>query len=149
MRLQSLEARYALWDKLAAKMADGPAGFHFDELNKVRVLEPEISQQTQELKEECKEFVDSKLKLFVNCIFWSESTFKLDMFSKEDQKMHVQSSLWQLHGWIYMLARLFLSSEIGEFQKIVGGFIDMVDALAKEVEKEKMKVRFLVLINCL
>ena len=41
-----------------------------------------------------------------------------------------------------MLAWLFLSSEIGEFQKIVGGFIDMVDALAKEVEKEKMKVRF-------
>ncbi|XP_068749851.1 intraflagellar transport protein 20 homolog [Montipora capricornis] len=69
------------------KMADGPAGFHFDELNKIRVLEPEISQQTQELKEECKEFVD----------------------------------------------------KIGEFQKIVGGFISMVDALAKEVEKEKMK----------
>ena len=46
-------------------MADGPAGFHFDELNKVRVLEPEISQQTQELKEECKEFVDSKSKLFL------------------------------------------------------------------------------------
>ena len=41
-------------------MADGPAGFHFDELNKIRVLEPEISQQTQELKEECKEFVDSE-----------------------------------------------------------------------------------------
>lgn len=41
-------------------MADGPAGFHFDELNKIRVLEPEIGQQTQELKEECKEFVDSK-----------------------------------------------------------------------------------------
>ena len=41
-------------------MADGPAGFYFDELNKVRVLEPEISTQTQELKEECKEFVDSK-----------------------------------------------------------------------------------------
>lgn len=46
-------------------MADGPAGFHFDELNKVRVLEPEISQQTQELKEECKEFVDSKFELFL------------------------------------------------------------------------------------
>ena len=46
-------------------MADGPAGFHFDELNKVRVLEPEISQQTQELKEECKEFVDSKSELFL------------------------------------------------------------------------------------
>lgn len=36
---------------------------------------------------------------------------------------------------------LFTHLEIGEFQKIVGGFIDMVDSLAKEVEKEKMKVR--------
>ena len=38
------------------------------------------------------------------------------------------------------LINLFIPLEIGEFQKIVGGFIDMVDALAKEVEKEKMKV---------
>ncbi len=29
---------------------------------------------------------------------------------------------------------------MGEFQKIVGGFIEMVDQLSKEVEKEKMKV---------
>lgn len=42
-------------------MADPPSGIFFDELSKVRVLEPEISQQTQELKSECKEFVDSKL----------------------------------------------------------------------------------------
>lgn len=49
-------------------MADGPAGFHFDELNKVRVLEPEIGQQTQELKEECKEFVDSKKGCFIKYI---------------------------------------------------------------------------------
>lgn len=40
-------------------------------------------------------------------------------------------------------------SEIGEFQKIVGGFIDMVDALAKEVEKEKMKVRLFLNFHCL
>ncbi|CAL1534408.1 unnamed protein product [Lymnaea stagnalis] len=63
------------------------AGLHFDELNKIRVLEPEVAQQTKELKEECKEFVD----------------------------------------------------KIGDFQKIVGTFIDMVDSVAKEVEKEKMK----------
>ncbi|XP_059146435.1 intraflagellar transport protein 20 homolog [Physella acuta] len=63
------------------------AGLHFDELNKIRVLEPEVAQQTKELKEECKEFVD----------------------------------------------------RIGDFQKIVGTFIDMVDSVAKEVEKEKMK----------
>ncbi|XP_075220247.1 intraflagellar transport protein 20 homolog [Lycorma delicatula] len=32
------------------------AGLYFDELNKIRVLEPEISTQTNELKEECREF---------------------------------------------------------------------------------------------
>lgn len=36
------------------------AGLHFDELNKIRVLEPEVHQQTTELKEECKDFVESK-----------------------------------------------------------------------------------------
>lgn len=36
------------------------AGFYFDELNKLRVLEPDVSQKTSELKEECKEFVDSE-----------------------------------------------------------------------------------------
>ncbi|XP_064612956.1 intraflagellar transport protein 20 homolog [Liolophura sinensis] len=63
------------------------AGLHFDELNKIRVLEPEVAQQTGELKEECKEFVE----------------------------------------------------KIVDFQKIVGSFIDVVDNVAKEVEKEKMK----------
>lgn len=33
-------------------------GIYFDELNKIRVLETEVSQQTNELKEECKDFVD-------------------------------------------------------------------------------------------
>uniref|UniRef100_A0A8C6SGP3 Intraflagellar transport 20 homolog (Chlamydomonas) n=1 Tax=Neogobius melanostomus TaxID=47308 RepID=A0A8C6SGP3_9GOBI len=63
------------------------AGFYFDELNKLRVLEPEVSQSTAELKEECKEFVD----------------------------------------------------KIGQFQKIVGGLMELVDELAKEAETEKMK----------
>lgn len=40
------------------------AGFYFDELNKLRVLEPDVSQRTSELKEECKEFVDSMQKSF-------------------------------------------------------------------------------------
>merc|ERR1711893_398988 len=63
------------------------AGLHFDELNKIRVLEPEVTQQTTELKEECKEFVDKMV----------------------------------------------------EFQRIVGSFIEMIDNVSKEVEKEKMK----------
>ena len=36
------------------------SGLHFDDLNKLRVLEPENAQQTGELKEECQEFVGSK-----------------------------------------------------------------------------------------
>ena len=35
------------------------AGLHFDDLNKLRILEPETAQSTSELKEECQEFVDS------------------------------------------------------------------------------------------
>ena len=45
-------------------MADGTEGFYFDELNKVRVLEPEVSQETMKLKEECKEFVDSEYSAY-------------------------------------------------------------------------------------
>lgn len=36
------------------------AGLYFDELNKIRVLEPDIASQTNELKDECKEFDQSK-----------------------------------------------------------------------------------------
>ncbi|XP_058531524.1 intraflagellar transport protein 20 homolog isoform X2 [Ochotona princeps] len=71
-----------------AKDVLGEAGLHFDELNKLRVLDPEVMQQTTELKEECKDFV----------------------------------------------------GKIGQFQKIVGGLIELVDQLAKEAENEKMKV---------
>ncbi|KAJ8348641.1 hypothetical protein SKAU_G00272300 [Synaphobranchus kaupii] len=63
------------------------AGLHFDDLNKLRVLDPEVSQKTTELKDECKDFVD----------------------------------------------------KIGQFQKIVGGLIELVDELAKEAETEKLK----------
>nr|XP_033777519.1 intraflagellar transport protein 20 homolog [Geotrypetes seraphini]XP_033777520.1 intraflagellar transport protein 20 homolog [Geotrypetes seraphini] len=70
-----------------AKDILGDAGLHFDELNKLRILDPDVAQQTTELKEECREFVD----------------------------------------------------KIGQFQKIVGGLIELVDQLAKQAENEKMK----------
>jgi intraflagellar transport protein 20 len=35
------------------------AGLYLDDLNKIRLLEPESAQQTNELKDECKDFVDS------------------------------------------------------------------------------------------
>ncbi|XP_048836904.1 intraflagellar transport protein 20 homolog [Brienomyrus brachyistius] len=34
------------------------AGLHFDDFNKLRVLEPEVGQRSTELKEECKDFLD-------------------------------------------------------------------------------------------
>ncbi|KAJ0022503.1 hypothetical protein NQD34_009993, partial [Periophthalmus magnuspinnatus] len=69
---------------------EGPladANLYFDELGKLRVLEPEVSHSTTELKEECKDFVD----------------------------------------------------KIAQFQKMVGGLIDLVGELAKETETEKLK----------
>ncbi|XP_063225205.1 intraflagellar transport protein 20 homolog [Bacillus rossius redtenbacheri] len=33
-------------------------GLFFDELNKIRVLQPEVFQQTTQLKEDCKDFVE-------------------------------------------------------------------------------------------
>ncbi|XP_075993242.1 intraflagellar transport protein 20 homolog [Genypterus blacodes] len=70
-----------------AKEPLAEAGFYFDELTKLRVLEPDVSQKTAELQEECKEFVD----------------------------------------------------KIGQFEKLVGGLIDLVDELAEEAESDKMK----------
>ncbi|XP_047140895.1 intraflagellar transport protein 20 homolog [Hydra vulgaris] len=67
-------------------MSAQSAGIYFDEMSKITVLEPDISHQTQELKNECKDFVE----------------------------------------------------KISDFQKIVGNFIELVDSLAHEVEKEKM-----------
>ncbi|XP_073982845.1 intraflagellar transport 20 isoform X2 [Rhodnius prolixus] len=40
-------------------------GLHFDELNKVRIVEPEVANETSLLKEECNEFVQS-LEAFKN-----------------------------------------------------------------------------------
>lgn len=55
-------------------MADealGNAGLYLDELNKIRLLEPEKAQQTNELKDECKDFVDSILILLLIFYFFN------------------------------------------------------------------------------
>ena len=36
------------------------SGYFYDELSKIRVLEPDTAQTTEQLREECKDFVDSK-----------------------------------------------------------------------------------------
>ena len=45
---------------------------------------------------------------------------------------------------IYVSFYHFSILEISEFQNLVGGFIEMVDSLAKQVEREKMKVRIII-----
>ena len=41
-------------------MADRQGDLHFDELSKVRLMSGDLSARTQEMKDECKEFVDSE-----------------------------------------------------------------------------------------
>ncbi len=54
------------------------AGLFLDELNKIRLLEPESAQQTSELKDECKEFVDSKLiENYLFIFFYLKSSLKI------------------------------------------------------------------------
>ncbi|XP_076161506.1 intraflagellar transport 20 isoform X1 [Ptiloglossa arizonensis] len=70
-------------------MADSLAkyGIYIDDLSKIRILEPEVANQTNKLKEECRNFI----------------------------------------------------SKITEFQTNSDEFIEVIDRLANEVEKEKMK----------
>ncbi|XP_054258555.1 intraflagellar transport protein 20 homolog [Macrosteles quadrilineatus] len=62
-------------------------GLHFDELNKISIVDPEVAAKSSELREECSIFIE----------------------------------------------------DMTRFQDIVEGFISVVDSLAQEVEKEKMK----------
>ncbi|XP_017769382.1 PREDICTED: intraflagellar transport protein 20 homolog [Nicrophorus vespilloides] len=62
-------------------------GVYFDEVDKVRILEPDVSNQTNVLKDECKIYVE----------------------------------------------------KIDEFQKLIDNFINIMDKLGKEVERQKMK----------
>ncbi|NWZ23508.1 IFT20 protein, partial [Asarcornis scutulata] len=95
-----------------AQAALGAAGLHFDELNKLRVLQPEVAQQTAQLREECKAFVDSKCP-----------------HNPPRPPVAPRSP----HG------PALSPAGIAEFQKTVGGLIELVDQLAKAAESEKMK----------
>jgi hypothetical protein len=54
-----------------AEEALSNAGLYLDELNKIRLLDPESAQQTTELKDECKDFVESKIRNFL--VYFSKS----------------------------------------------------------------------------
>ena len=83
--------------------------FYYDELSKIRVLEPQVAVETVELKEECKEFVDSWF--LNNANFYCRLSIYCPLFP----------------------------SEISAFQELVGKFMGIVDELAVRVDDEKMK----------
>lgn len=91
-------------------MADSLAkyGLFVDDLCKIRILEPEITTQSDKLKDECHDFVSSK------CEF---KQVTLERF----------------------INKFFNLIEITEFKKNSERFINLLDKLATEVEKEKMR----------
>lgn len=40
------------------------SGIYFDELNKIRVIDPKLADQSTKLKDECKNFIESMLNLY-------------------------------------------------------------------------------------
>lgn len=54
---------------MAAGECDLPGvGLHFDQVNEVSVLEPDVAEQTNQLAEECKEFMTSQFnRIFAYC----------------------------------------------------------------------------------
>lgn len=37
------------------------SGIYFDEVDKIRILDPEVAKQTSDLKDECKIYIESEL----------------------------------------------------------------------------------------
>lgn len=48
-----------------AEEALARAGLHIDDLNKIRLLEPEVTHHTTEIRDQCKDFLDS---MFLLCM---------------------------------------------------------------------------------
>ncbi|XP_061695499.1 intraflagellar transport protein 20 homolog isoform X2 [Syngnathoides biaculeatus] len=64
------------------------SGIFFDELNKLRALEPDVSQKTSELKDDCREFVEKigRFQEKVGCLIEL-----VDQLSKETEKEKLKS----------------------------------------------------------
>ncbi|XP_069470682.1 intraflagellar transport protein 20 homolog isoform X2 [Ambystoma mexicanum] len=69
------------------------AGLHFDELNKLRILDPEVAQQTTELKEECRDFVD-KIGQFQNIV--GGLIELVDQLAREAENEKIKGQEYQL-----------------------------------------------------
>ena len=76
-------------------------GYFYDELSKIRVLEPDTAQTTDELREECKDFVDSKLHtpyITVNTVFLESSCSNVLFVYDRDWGISEPSGQFHWHG---------------------------------------------------
>ncbi|XP_074830914.1 intraflagellar transport protein 20 homolog isoform X2 [Natator depressus] len=93
-----------------AKGILGDASLHFDELNKLRILDPEVAQQTIELKEECKAFVD-KIAEFQKIV---GSLIELvDQLAKAAENEKMKVLLVSIGNWCPKLAQVYSEAKRG------------------------------------
>lgn len=85
------------------------SGIFFDEVDRICILEPEVSKSTHDLKEECQIYTESK-----------------------DTILHALTPIFYTLKYYYI-------AEIDEFQKISNKYINLVQQLGDTIEKEKMK----------
>ena len=98
------------------------AGMHFDDLNRIRVLDEDTASQVYNISglRNIREIVTKHLYMWTADI-WHET----DCIPQAQELREVCQD--------------FLG-DIGDFQKIADSFIVIFDAVSKEVETEKMKV---------
>lgn len=88
-------------------------GLYFDYLYNLRVLDPNISSETSDLKEKCGEYTESNVEIFRR-IYKNE---------KKSNKICVFFSV--------------KSIELQEFRKIINEFIGIAETIVGDVEQEK------------
>lgn len=88
------------------------SGISIDDVYKIRILDSETATKSEHLRNECNDFV--------------ESEYKKDCVCSLPPKI-IPNGVF--HG----------SAGTATFQQIVDGFLSMIEALAQNVEKEKMK----------
>ena len=97
---------------------------HFDDLNRIRVLDEDTASQVDTIS--CYAFLTT-LQLPKVCVVLQDHAF----LSERDHICQAQE--------LREVCQDFLG-DIGDFQKIADSFIVIFDAVSKEVETEKMKV---------
>lgn len=117
-------------------------GLFFDDLNHIRIIQPELAAQTADLRDECVDFTNSMFKsgfwiliIVNNSCFQSLKTLES---IKSPKLASRRKPLRKLLSYFF-IATNSPNAGIDSFKNISDGFINIIDSLAQEVDKEKMK----------